>query len=119
MNWYLAKMVFRIISGDGNHQAQFDEQLRLISASYITQALDKAQEIGIKGEELFFNKKHQLVRWQFIGVSELYLLKELTDGAEVYSKIVEKENAENYHSIIQKKAEQLRSVNTIEKLKFA
>jgi len=31
MNWYLAKMVFRIICGEGNHTAQFDEQLRLIS----------------------------------------------------------------------------------------
>lgn len=119
MNWYLAKMVFRIISGDGNHQAQFDEQLRLISASYKTQALDKSQEIGIKGEEFFFNKKQQLVRWQFIGVSELYQLKELTDGVEVYSEIVEKENAENYLSIIQKKGKQLRTVNSIEKLKFA
>ncbi|MEP7129294.1 MAG: DUF4288 domain-containing protein, partial [Chitinophagales bacterium] len=29
MNWYLAKIVFRIICGDGLHQPQFDEQLRL------------------------------------------------------------------------------------------
>ena len=32
MNWYLAKMVYRIICGDGNHTPQFDEQLRLIKA---------------------------------------------------------------------------------------
>ena len=30
MNWYLAKIVYRIICGDGNHTAQFDEQLRLV-----------------------------------------------------------------------------------------
>jgi len=27
MNWYLAKLVFRIICGDGDHTPQFDEQL--------------------------------------------------------------------------------------------
>ena len=32
MNWYVAKLVFRVISGAGDHQAQFDEQLRLINA---------------------------------------------------------------------------------------
>ena len=32
MNWYLAKLVFRIICGEGNHAAQFDEQLRLVNA---------------------------------------------------------------------------------------
>jgi hypothetical protein len=29
MQWYLAKLVFQIICGDGNHRPQFDEQLRL------------------------------------------------------------------------------------------
>jgi hypothetical protein len=32
MNWYVAKLVFRVISGNGDHNAQFDEQLRLINA---------------------------------------------------------------------------------------
>ena len=30
MKWYLAKIVYRIICGEGNHTPQFDEQLRLI-----------------------------------------------------------------------------------------
>jgi hypothetical protein len=33
MNWYVAKLIFRITCFIGNHQPQFDEQLRLISAS--------------------------------------------------------------------------------------
>lgn len=33
MNWYVAKLIFRITFGNGNHPPQFDEQLRLISAS--------------------------------------------------------------------------------------
>ena len=32
MKWYLAKLVYRIICGEGNHKPQFDEQLRLIYA---------------------------------------------------------------------------------------
>ncbi len=29
MKWYLAKLVFRIICGEGNHTPQFDEQFVL------------------------------------------------------------------------------------------
>ena len=32
MKWYLAKLIYRIICGDGTHTPQFDEQLRLIHA---------------------------------------------------------------------------------------
>lgn len=114
MNWYLAKMVFRIICGDGNHTAQFDEQLRLIMASSKEEAFHKAQLLGGKEEEIFFNRNQQLVQWQFISVSELYQLNELIDGAELYSRIEEKEHAETYLHIIHKKAEQIRFGNTLE-----
>lgn len=53
MNWYLAKMVFRILCGDGNHRAQFDEQLRLISAVSREEAFHKALEWG-KKMKIFF-----------------------------------------------------------------
>lgn len=107
MNWYLAKIVFRIICGDGEHTAQFDEQLRLISASDIKEAFAKGQLMGMREEETFFNREQQLVQWKFINVSELYQLDELIDGAELYSRIEEKENAAAYIDIIYKKAEQL------------
>ncbi|MCF8452420.1 MAG: DUF4288 domain-containing protein [Pedobacter sp.] len=42
MNWYVAKLIFRITCGNGNNQPQFDEQLRLISASGEKEALIKA-----------------------------------------------------------------------------
>ena len=32
MKWYLAKIIYRIICGEGIHTPQFDEQLRLIHA---------------------------------------------------------------------------------------
>ena len=106
-------MVFRIICGDGNHTAQFDEQLRLVQAGS-KEAFHKAQLLGGREEEMFFNQNQQLVQWQFISVSELYQLNELIDGAELYSRIEEKENADSYLHIIHKKAEQIRFGNTLE-----
>ena len=114
MNWYLTKMVFRIICGEGNHTAQFDEQLRLISAGSREEAFHKSQLLGIKEEEMFFNKNQQLVQWQFISISELHQLNALIDGAELYSRIDEQENADAYLHIIHKKAEQIRFGNNIE-----
>lgn len=119
MNWYLTKMVFRIICGDGNHTAQFDEQLRLVTATSKEEAFHKAQLMGMKEEEMFFNSQLQLVQWLFISVSELYQLNELIDGAEVYSRIEERENADSYMHIIHKKAEQIRFGNTLEMLNLA
>jgi hypothetical protein len=107
MNWYLAKMVFRIICGEGEHAAQFDEQLRLVAATNKEEAFRKAQEMGQQDEETFYNRKEQLVQWQFINISELYRLSELIDGAELYSRIEEKDNAEAYIYTINQKAENI------------
>ena len=119
MNWYLTKMVFRIICGEGNHTAQFDEQLRLVTADCKEEAFEKAQLLGIREEEIFFNQQQQLVQWQFISVSELYQLQDLIDGAEIYSRIEEKDDVDSYLHIVHKKAEQIRFGNTHELLNLA
>jgi len=105
MNWYLAKIVYRIICGDGGHTAQFDEQLRLIHAANKEDAFYKAQVIGKKEQEAFYNLKEELVQWQFINVSELYKVGEMIDGAELYSRIEEKDNGDVYTDIINRKAQ--------------
>ena len=119
MNFYLAKIVYRIICGEGNHTGQFDEQLRLVAAANKKDAFQKAQFIGTQEEEFFFNDRQQLVQWQFIDVCALYKLSELIDGAELYSRIEETENADAYIDIIHKKGEQIRSGNTLEILDLA
>ncbi len=119
MNWYLAKVVYRILCGEGNHLAQFDEQLRLISAGNKEEAFIKAQTIGRNEEETFYNSKEQLVKWEFINVSELYQLTELIDGAELYSRIEEKENADAYMYTVNQKAENLFFTHTTQLLKLA
>jgi Domain of unknown function (DUF4288) len=112
MKWYLAKIVFRIICGDGEHTPQFDEQLRLISASNEDEAFNKAFSIGKKEQDTFFNLKQQLVRWQFVDVSELYQLHNLIDGAELYSRITEVDDAEAYTCFVHRKAESILQKQT-------
>ena len=108
MKWYLAKTVFRIICGEGNHTPQFDEQLRLISAINEDEALEKAFATGKNEEDAFYNQKRQLIQWQFVNISELYCLTELVDGAELYSRINEVDDADAYVSFVNNRALSLK-----------
>ena len=96
MKWYLAKIIYRIICGEGHHTPQFDEQLRLILAEDDFHAFQKARSIGQKEEDNFLNHHEKPVQWKFIDISELHELNELIDGAEIYSRIDEKEDAMKY-----------------------
>lgn len=104
MNWYLSKIVFQIVCGNGNHSAQFDEQLRLIVAEDKEEAFYKAQQLGHKEEDTFYNQDQQLVQWKFINISDIYKLSELIDGAELYSRIEERDNADAYIHMVNSKA---------------
>jgi hypothetical protein len=108
MNWYLAKIVFQIICGEGYHTPQFDEQLRLIGAHDDDQAFFKAQSIGEQEEVTFLNVQQKEVQWKFINVSELYRLSALIDGAELYSRISEPREADEYINLIHKKAQSIQ-----------
>ena len=119
MNWYLSKLVFRIVCGDGQHRAQFDEQLRLIAAADKEEAFRKAQEMGKREEDAFYNSKEQLVKWEFINISELYVLSELIDGAELYSRIEEQDNADAYVYTVNQKAENIFLTQTHQLLQLA
>ena len=107
MNWYLAKLVYRVICLHGNHTPQFDEQLRLIRAEDQLHAFHKARLLG-EGESINGTGEYSIpVQWKFIDVTELHLLNSLSEGTMVSSKITEEENAELYIRSIQKDAAQL------------
>ncbi|HEX9509849.1 MAG TPA: DUF4288 domain-containing protein [Puia sp.] len=108
MNWYLSKIVFRIICGEGQHTPQFDEQLRLITADNEQEAFEKAMLIGEKEQDGFYNHEQQLVQWKFVNVAELYKLSGLLDGAEVYSRIQETDDPDRYIEFTNKKADHIR-----------
>jgi hypothetical protein len=107
MKWYLAKIVYRIICGEGNHTPQFDEQLRLIHAEDDMHAFQKARIIGDSEEDNFLNDRKKPVHWKFIDVAELHPLNELIDGAEIYSGICEKDDAASYIKLITDRAKYL------------
>ena len=119
MHWYLAKIVYRITCGDGDHTAQFDEQLRLVAADSKDEAFYKALEMGKAEEETFLNKEEQLVQWQFINVCELYKLSTLVDGAELYSRIEERGDAGAYIEIVNRKAAGIIHSNSHQILQLA
>ena len=105
MNWYIAKIVFKISSGGNHNKSQFDEHLRLIQANSFEEAILKARILGIREEDYFLNDQLQPVKWEFVNVSELFPLKEIKDGLEVYSQIQEIEEANSYiHDVHQRAA---------------
>ena len=104
MNAYLAKIVYRIVCGNGKHTPQFDEQLRLVYAENDEEAILSATEIGKKEEHSFLNQNQNLVCWQFINIADLVPLERFADGAEVFSVIKEPVNADVYIDYIHKKA---------------
>ncbi|CAN5799747.1 hypothetical protein BH11BAC4_BH11BAC4_18060 [soil metagenome] len=107
MNWYLLKIVYKIICGDGDHIAQFDEQLRVVLADDRFHAFTKGRCIGENEQESFYNCNKKIVQWKFMDVSEIYALDGLADGAELYSRINEVEDAENYRKLLAARANKL------------
>jgi hypothetical protein len=112
MHWYLSKIIFRIICGDGQHTPQFDEQLRLIAAHDEEEAFQKAFALGEREQDRFFNEDHKLVQWKFINVAELYRLSGLLDGAEMYSRIQETDDPEGYIDLANSRADHIRISGT-------
>jgi hypothetical protein len=108
MNWYLAKIVYRIICGTGEHKPQFDEQLRLIGAQDPDTAFQKAVELGQEEGRAFLNHQQELVRWHFLNVTELHRLDELVDGAELYSHVTESEDPDHYTLVAHERARRIR-----------
>ena len=110
MNKYIAKIAFQIISGDGKHTPQFDEQFRIFEAKTETEALDKARAKGKAEEISFLNDKQEKVSWKYIGVLELLELQDMADGAQIYSVTEEAEDATNYINLVKQKE---RTIETL------
>ncbi len=107
MKWFLCKLVFQVICGNGNHVAQFEEQLRLICAEDELHAFHKARLLG-EGDCLKDTTvNYPAIQWKFIDVTELHVLQTETDGAEIFAVIKEEANASVYIRRVQKNAGQL------------
>ncbi|MEQ9590997.1 MAG: DUF4288 domain-containing protein [Cyclobacteriaceae bacterium] len=109
MNWYIAKVVFNIAIGEGNHTPQFDEQYRLIKEQTMQTAFEKAERLGLAEEEILLNDKNEIIKWEFVGVSELYPIDQLSDGMELCSTIREEQDRALYIETVQMKTAYVRS----------
>jgi hypothetical protein len=108
MSWYVSKIVFQIICGEGYHKPQFDEQVRLIQAADAEEAFQKASSIGVQEEEAFYNDKQQLVQWKFIDVCDLTALGDIIEGAELCSMVKEINDASLYINFVHDKAKTIK-----------
>lgn len=89
MNWYLVKLIFQIIRGNGNHTPQFDEQLRLVRADEAAWAIEKAHVLGWLEQSDFESTEGEKIIWKFIEVADIQKLTNLEDGAHMQSTTVE------------------------------
>ena len=112
MNWYMAKLVYRIVCGNGQHAPQFNEQLRLITAEDPLHAFYKARLIGERETTAFQDKVP--VKWKFIDVTEILPIEKFNDGAEVWSCVNEDSDAETYIRNTQQKANTLLQEGILE-----
>ncbi len=96
MNWYLAKLIFQVRSGEGARTPQFDEQWRLIRADEVGWAFEKASVLGRLDESSFLNERSEMVSWKFIEVADIHLIGALEDGAQLFSSTEEPLDASAY-----------------------
>lgn len=108
MNWFIAKIVFKIDSPSAGHKTQFDEQLRLITAEDQEEAFHKARIIGLNEEESFLNDNRKVVKWEFINVSDILPVSAPGDGMEIHSRIYEMEEESHHVNFVHQKAITLR-----------
>ena len=94
MSWFIAKIVFNIVTGDTT--SKFEEQLRLVVADSCEEAFLKAKAIGINEEKLLVQTETEFVKWEFVDISELYPLPSLGSGSEIYSQTYEPEGTHDY-----------------------
>lgn len=89
MNWFIVKMVYQIIIGEGKHAAQFDEQMRLIRSTDASEARSKATKQSSGFYETFKNVNGEDVIWKFICISAINEIPAPFDGQEITSTVHE------------------------------
>ena len=105
MKWYIAKLVFQVISSEGLQTPRFDEQWRLIKADEVTWAHEKARVIGWL-QQGYCDEEHQgKVERKFIEVAEIKQIASMEDGVQLYSSTEVPMDAYAYVDLVRRKAE--------------
>ncbi|MBK7652993.1 MAG: DUF4288 domain-containing protein [Flammeovirgaceae bacterium] len=105
------KVSFQVLSGEGEHTPQFDEQVRLIKADEVNWAYEKATVIGWLEQRSFLNHRAENVTWKFIEIAEIHEVENPEDGVLLCSYTVEPDNAQEYIESTQLKAEKSLAIS--------
>jgi hypothetical protein len=84
MQWFIAKLAFRIIHRYLDIAEQFELQLRLIQATDMHEAAGLARNTGLDAEI------NSAVTWEFVGLTELVPVA-LSDGSLLLTETLEPE----------------------------
>jgi len=103
MKWFLVRYIYQIVSGDGNYNAQFDEQLRLIMATNANTALRKAEDLANGFQPPFRNCRNEMVTWKFLCIADLHEIQMPEDGAEVASILHEPSDVPSFLDVIEQR----------------
>ena len=112
MKWFAVNCIYQIIFGDGLHSPQFNEQVRLIEAENIRDAITKAKQFASGYNPSFRNSEGKNVVWNFVDVGGIIEIKQPKDGVEVSSKILEPESIEAYLKNLKYRNKILTKLNT-------
>ena len=102
--WYLAKLVFRIVVGEGKHVPHFEEHLRLVHGTDALEAFHIARRIGESEETARRITALSGVQWEFVDITELHVLETRMAGAEVFTRTYEVADAQLHKKEVQRKA---------------
>lgn len=108
MNWYVAKLIFRILCEQGLHKSQFDEQLWLFQADCDEDAFEKARAKGFLEEVSFQGCETGRVSWQFLDVVDINRIGVISDGLNLSSRTDETEDPIGYMISIARRAESIQ-----------
>jgi len=88
---YFVKLLFSISIEDGNHEPQFEEQIRFLSSENEEDAFEEAQQIGNS-----ISDEHNEIKFQFVAITMLNEVQNLQSGFLVCNRIFEKEHKDRY-----------------------
>ena len=103
MRWFLLTASYQILHPDSTLY-QFDEQVLLLKAESREEAFFKGKRIAGYEERSFSSSSGEVVRWKFLGITDLREIDELTEFVQVGSCTREIENPLRYIHDIKKRS---------------
>lgn len=99
MAHYICKLQFSIVVSNASLAEQFEEQIILVEAGTREEAYQKALACGRQNEDEFVNNNRNYVRWELIGITHLFQLNALTDGAVLFSELRDDYNNQQQQAV--------------------